>query len=103
MSQQKLKLFTSNKKRGGVQNVNDSVLLGRRDMRAMVMHCGYTVMLTSFRESFMGSGREKETHRSQHPEKIRRSFHLPLIKSNHTFFILWFPLPKFTIKEKRVH
>lgn len=69
-------------KHNGVQNVIDSVLLGGRDMRAMVMplwSCGYTVMLTSLRESFMEgeeremarSRREKETtDKSQHQENI---------------------------------
>lgn len=65
-----------------VQNVIKTVLLGRRDMRAMVMplrSCSYTVMLTSLRESFMGgeerkmakSRREKQTtDKSQHEENI---------------------------------
>lgn len=65
-----------------VQNVIKTVLLGRRDMRAMVMplrSCSYTVMLTSLRESFMGgeerkmakSRREKQTtDTSQHEENI---------------------------------
>lgn len=65
-----------------VQNVIETVLLGRRHMRAMVMplrSCSYTVMLTSLRESFMGgeerkmakSRREKQTtDKSQHEENI---------------------------------
>lgn len=65
-----------------VQNVIETVLLGRRRMRAMVMplrSCSYTVMLTSLRESFMGgeerkmakSRREKQTtDKSQHEENI---------------------------------
>lgn len=49
-------------KHNGAQNVVNDVLLGGRDMRATVMplrSCGYPVMLTSLRESFMEERREK--------------------------------------------
>lgn len=82
MSQQKLRYklkFQKQKKRAqekhnGAQNVINNVLLGGRDMRAMVMplwSCGYTVMLTSLRESFMG-GEEREMAKSKERERDNR-------------------------------
>lgn len=77
-----------------VQNVIKTVLLGRRDMRAMVMplrSCSYTVMLTSLRESFMGgeerkmvkSRREKQTtDKSQHEDNYGHLFYFPFNKNS---------------------
>lgn len=104
------------KKHVSVQNVINTVLLGGRDMRAMVMplrSCSYTVMLTSLRESFVGgeekkmakSRREKETtDKSQHQENITAIwFYFPFNKKSLRVFYnnaLLCQTPPY--KEKRV-
>lgn len=92
-----------------VQNVIETVLLGRRHMRAMVMplrSCSYTVMLTSLRESFMGgeerkmakSRREKQTtDKSQHEENITAICFIFLS----TIFIIMFYSARLHHKRKR--
>lgn len=70
----KIKFQKAQRKYHGVHNVINNVLLGGRDMRAMVMplrSCGYSVMLTSLRESFMG-GEGREMAKSRREERDNR-------------------------------
>lgn len=75
------------------------------DMRAMVMprwSCGYTVVLTSLRESFMGERGGKKMTRSR--ERNRKKFNIRETSQQIAFNLmkrLYGTLPNFTIKRKR--